>query len=218
MGHLYDELGSRYITDFFGGAYLLHEGAVHRLNEAYHDKVRTETIEYTDNNPDKLQVDAGLLSDRTIESFSKFSWPKLGYRNLKLHDGLIACTYLQSVRSTTRGLREECLLNSYDHATSMVISGADDYINKTYVMYNVFKPQWYSYKEAMTMLREGKACSVALSEDVAITHNTSGGSALYEVRFRDKVVAAIEANGMFTYSNKVVLKMKMFNKLFDRSF
>lgn len=217
MGHLLNDLGASYVSDFFTGAFFMHEGELYQFRGMnYKGKLDTYKLVGKPLQASYAAKNAEL-DPNIIESFTKFSWPKLGYRNQRLSNGLVVAAYFQSVRSTRRGLMDEGLSITYDAATQVAMSATYEHAGRTAAMYQVFFPKWFTYREALSLLTNGDALAVALNEDVCITHNVdpSDTNAALDVLFRGRPVGNILHDGSVIFKNKSISKMNMFKKLLN---
>lgn len=215
MGHLLHDLGASYVTDFFSGSYFVHEGELHQFRSINYNN-RLETIKVSGKPlQESYKLTTAELDPNIIESFTKFSWPKLGYRNQVMPGGLYTAGYFQSIRSTRRGLMDEGLSITYDAATQVAMAATYEAPNRTAAMFQVFFPVWFNYKEAITLLTTDQALSVALNEDVCIGHSVdpTDTNSIFDILFRGRPVGTILKDGNIVFKNKSISKMNMFKKL-----
>ena len=218
MGTLAEDLGANYINDFFRNAVFTHEGSIYLLNYVNYDMINVSELKGS-KMCDRVDMVSTNLPLDVLKSFTTFSWPKLGYRNSLVSDqNVLICTYLQSLRSTRRGLSAE-LLQANSPTPVLVWTMASDVTTpptKEAWLYNVYHPHFFRYSEAVKMLASDEAIAVAINEDVCLTHSITGDaphSARFDILFRDRVVGYVLNSGEITFRNKGMVKIKFLRKL-----
>lgn len=162
----------------------------------------------------------GTMPLNMLDTFSTFSWPKLGYRNFIDRNGSNTVHYFSSQRSTSRGLRAELLSTEacpvyhrlgYTNTEAM-LNG----LSQTNLVACTYAPVWVGYTAGMGMLRSGKWAAFAVNEDITISlaldiQNFDG----YEILFRGDRVGTISGAGSITFGEKA-LSVKSLRKLLER--
>ena len=119
MGHLIDDLGERYVTEYFSNAFFMHHGVLHKLQQVRNDK-QVDAYAVQGKSLEKDYNFSGVsLPPEVLDSFKSFKWPKLGYRNVLNSQGLVLAGFVNSVRSTRRGLSDDLLEISHSHSVNL---------------------------------------------------------------------------------------------------
>lgn len=216
MGTLVEDLGSRYVNEFFGNAYFLHNDVLYKFIQIRNDKVEAYTMDYDGMNPSYNARKIETLDASVLHSFRAFSWPKLGYRNVNTFDGKCVAGFLQTHRSTRRGLSADLISVSYSNATDIYNLASKTSLYTECFIPQVYKPTWFTYKQALQMLQEQKAISVAINEDLAISLSIDADApedALYEIAFRERIVGYVKRNGSVEFKNKKFSHLNLFKRL-----
>lgn len=215
MGHLIDDLGERYVSEYFSNAFFMHQGVLHKLQHVRNDKqVDAYAVQGK-----SLQIDynfsAVRLPPEVLDSFKSFKWPKLGYRNVLNNQGVILSGFVNSVRSTRRGLADDLLEIGHSQSVELYMATAGYRPDNLNYMYQVFFPTWFTYKQAMAKLQAREAVAVALNEDLCIAYsvNADNPAIAFDVLFRERVVGGVMTDGNLVFKNKNINKMKLFRQL-----
>ena len=215
MGHLIDDLGERYVSEYFSNAFFMHQGVLHKLQHVRNDKqVDAYAVQGK-----SLQIDynfsAVRLPPEVLDSFKRFKWPKLGYRNVLNNQGVILSGFVNSVRSTRRGLSDDLLEIGHSQSVELYMATAGYRPDNLNYMYQVFFPTWFTYKQAMAKLQAREAVAVALNEDLCIAYsvNADDPAIAFDILFRERVVGSVMADGNLVFKNKNINKMKLFRQL-----
>lgn len=215
MGHLIDDLGERYVSEYFSNAFFMHQGVLHKLQHVRNDKqVDAYAVQGK-----SLQIDynfsAVRLPPEVLDSFKSFKWPKLGYRNVLNNQGVILSGFVNSVRSTRRGLADDLLEIGHSQSVELYMATAGYRPDNLNYMYQVFFPTWFTYKQAMAKLQAREAVAAALNEDLCIAYsvNADDPAIAFDVLFRERVVGGVMADGNLVFKNKNINKMKLFRQL-----
>ena len=217
-------LGSGYINDFFRGAMFLDkeknrvykllacEAGGHAICSWIDLTQDMHTVRWAGRETIPLWEDAN-------NSFSLFSWPKLGYRNIPSKVFGNVAYYIYSERSTGRGLREDTLNRLRPpllEISNYVYVGCPYDGNSAGKAHAVFNPVWYSFKEGMQKLRDKEWLGFALNEDVAIfTSYESPTTDNFDIYFRGVLAGLITEEGHIVMKNKILSRsslQKLLNK------
>ena len=217
-------LGSDYINDFFRGAMFLdkEKNRVYKLLAC--ERGGNAICSWIDLSQDIYSVrwtgrDVVPLWQDSDSSFSLFSWPKLGYRNIPSNVYGNVAYYIQSERSTGRGLREDTLIRLRPPLLNL-----SDYLyvacpydgNSAGKAHAIYNPVWYSFKEGMKRLHDGEWLGFALNEDVAIfCSHESPDTYNFDIYFRGVLAGLITEEGHIVMKNKILSRsslQKLLNK------
>lgn len=214
MANLVEDLGSRYVSEFFGNAYFKYDNNLYRFNLVRNSDLDTILIRGAPLEKE-YPGERAYLPINILESIKTFSWPKLGYRNVRSNDDTITAYYITSQRNTRRGLSEESLQCELDRASSMYVTAKDMFADNGNTMFQVYNPKWFTYDEAISMLLSQAAVSVALSEDVCVVHSLdpNKADAVFEILFRGQSVASVTRYRNINFHNKGISNMRMFKKM-----
>lgn len=215
MGHLIDDLGERYVSEYFGNAFFMHQGVLHKLHQVRNDK-QVAAYALQGKSLEKEYYFSGVsLPPEVLDSFKSFKWPKLGYRNVLNSQGLVLAGFVNSVRSTRRGLSDDLLEISHSHSVNLYQATAGYSPDNLNYMYQIFFPTWFTYKQAMAKLQAREAVAVALNEDLCIAYSVNADDAgvAFDILFRERVVGNVMTDGSLVFKNKNINKMKLFRQL-----
>jgi len=215
MGHLIDDLGERYVTEYFSNAFFMHQGVLHKLHQVRNDK-QVAAYAIQGKSLEKEYYFSGVsLPPEVLDSFKSFKWPKLGYRNVLNSQGLVLAGFVNSVRSTRRGLSDDLLEISHSHSVNLYQATAGYSPDNLNYMYQIFFPTWFTYKQAMAKLQAREAVAVALNEDLCISYSVSPDDVAiaFDILFRERVVGNVMTDGSLVFKNKNINKMKLFRQL-----
>ena len=215
MGHLIDDLGERYVTEYFSNAFFMHQGTLHKLQQVRNDKQVDAYAVQGKSLQNEYNFSNVRLPPEVLDSFKSFKWPKLGYRNVLNNQGIILAGFVNSVRSTRRGLSDELLEINHSQGVDLYQATAGYRPNNLNYMYQIFFPTWFSYKQAMSKLQAREAVAVALNEDlcIAYTVNADDADVAFDILFRERVVGNVMTDGSLVFKNKNINKMKLFSQL-----
>lgn len=215
MGHLIDDLGERYVTEYFSNAFFMHQGTLHKLQQVRND----QQVDAYAVGGKSLQNEYHLVNARlppeVLDSFKSFKWPKLGYRNVLNSQGIILAGFVNSVRSTRRGLSDELLEINHSQGVDLYQATAGYRPDNLNYMFQVFFPTWFTYKQAIAKLQAREAVAVALNEDLCIAYSVNADDAgvAFDILFRERVVGNVMTDGSLVFKNKNINKMKLFRQL-----
>ena len=215
MGHLIDDLGERYVTEYFINAFFMHQGTLHKLQQVRNDKQVDAYAVQGKSLQNEYNFSNVRLPPEVLDSFKSFKWPKLGYRNVLNNRGIILAGFVNSVRSTRRGLSDELLEINHSQGVDLYQATAGYRPNNLNYMYQIFFPTWFSYKQAMSKLQAREAVAIALNEDlcIAYTVNADDADVAFDILFRERVVGNVMTDGSLVFKNKNINKMKLFRQL-----
>ena len=215
MGHLIDDLGERYVTEYFSNAFFMHQGTLHKLQQVRNDKQVDAYAVQGKSLQNEYNFSNVRLPPEVLDSFKSFKWPKLGYRNVLNHQGIILAGFVNSVRSTRRGLSDELLEINHSQGVDLYRATAGYRPDNLNYMYQIFFPTWFSYKQAMSKLQAREAVAIALNEDlcIAYTVNADDADVAFDILFRECVVGNVMTDGSLVFKNKNINKMKLFRQL-----
>ena len=215
MGHLIDDLGERYVTEYFSNAFFMHQGTLHKLQQVRNDKQVDAYAVQGKSLQNEYNFSNVRLPPEVLDSFKSFKWPKLGYRNVLNHQGIILAGFVNSVRSTRRGLSDELLEINHSQGVDLYRATAGYRTDNLNYMYQIFFPTWFSYKQAMSKLQAREAVAIALNEDlcIAYTVNADDADVAFDILFRECVVGNVMTDGSLVFKNKNINKMKLFRQL-----
>ena len=215
MGHLIDDLGERYVTEYFSNAFFMHQGTLYKLQQVRNNKQVDAYAVQGKSLQNEYNFSNVRLPPEVLDSFKSFKWPKLGYRNVLNYQGIILAGFVNSVRSTRRGLSEELLEINHSQGVDLYQATAGYRPNNLNYMYQIFFPTWFTYKQAMAKLQAREAVAVALNEDLCIAYsvNADDPAIAFDILFRERVVGSVMADGNLVFKNKNINKMKLFRQL-----
>lgn len=203
--HLNEDLGHRYVQEWFTGALFEHNGEVCKLRACTEDTVTVDALPLDDENSDWVRR---ILNAEVLKDFETFKYPTLGFRE-KVLGGNKWVGYLSTRRSAHRGLRHDMI----------ACAGLPIYNNLKYPFNNDvyfdmefrqqirmwFRPKFTKYSEGMKLLMNGDIPAFALNEQMAIALSVNvSADRSYDIYFRNKAVGTIDDNGNITLHNKVV--------------
>jgi hypothetical protein len=198
------------MDQFYKGAYFRIENFIYRYAGHVGDQVYTLALDLS--KPGARWTKKSIPTDM-LHDMSVFSWPKLGYRELKFGgEGSLTkgVWYYTSVRSAMRGLQSK-LVNINSTPIMELFPGYEDpknWLDPEKYMEPVFAPSFTPFAQGMQELKEGEAVAFALSEDFAVSISTTQSpSTLYDVLFRGDIVGEV-----MSLRNEVVLPRRLSNK------
>lgn len=203
MTNLVVQLGDSYIREFFMGAVFTADGKLYLIRNCMDGEVQVSSCSLAGEDAWR----STSVPHEALLDFKSIAWPKLGYRNMMAGEFGNVATFVSSTRSTMRGLRSDQLQwkqVGVSDSTSINIFNNHPAAGNQYQLRQVFAPKFYTYKEGINLIREGKWCSFAINEDLAVAVSTSAADAFCDILFRDKVVGKILENGDIHLSNKVI--------------
>jgi len=215
VGHLIDDLGERYVSEYFSNAFFMHQGVLHKLQHVRNDKQVDAYAVQGKSLQNDYNFSGVRLPPEVLDSFKSFKWPKLGYRNVLNNQGVILSGFVNSVRSTRRGLADDLLEIGHSQSVELYMATAGYRPDNLNYMYQVFFPTWFTYKQAMAKLQAREAVAVALNEDLCIAYsvNADDPAIAFDILFRERVVGSVMADGNLVFKNKNINKMKLFRQL-----
>lgn len=204
--HLNEELGSRYVQEWFGNALFEVDGKLHKLHSTEEDVINVRTFKLDD--PKSRKWETNVLPASALKTFEAFAHPPLGYREYQIN-GVNWVGFFATKRSAHRGLKTELL-----HVQGLPIFNYLRYPhnndlyweqNEIEQIRKLFRPTFTKYKEGLLQLQEGRVAGIAVSPQLAIGLSiTTSMDRAFDVYFRNRVVGSIDMHGNMTLTNKIV--------------
>lgn len=216
MPNLVEDLGARYIRDFFNNAVFQMDGKVMKLRDVINNDVHVHEFKLDAKTP---KWAAGIIQVDRLVDFTTFKWPKLGYRQVMQGDIGNIVVNVSSIRNGARGLRTD-----YIHYESLPVYQAVDVgifdgwaqVNEARRVKEIFAPTFTSFSSGIKQLLAGECLAFAVSEDLAvglsINQSADRGADIY---FRGRVVGNVDENGNVTIVNKILQRDSIRKKLFQ---
>lgn len=202
--HLNEELGSRYVQEFYTRAFFEHGGKLHMVRAVESSSIHVDSMELDseDNDWERTLLPADVLKD-----FSSFAYPTLGYREYEGPYGKYV-TFVSTKRSAHRGLRDDHLFAAHlPIYNAMPHGGMSDYfwdMNRSRRLRALFRPSFTPFKQGIKLLLEGETAAFAVNEQLAVGISTQSADRAFDIYFRQRPVGWIGHDGNLSLSNKVV--------------
>lgn len=216
--NLQQDVGSRYIREFYGNALFRMGDFVYKFVTCTDRMAEVEALDLSKPDADWT---AAAIPTSSLQSFSTFKYPTLGYREVESSaaatKGEKMVVFVTSRRSANRGLREEGLvwrgLPVIDRAMSILVSNTINQVARAERVRALFDPKFTKWKDGLPKLLEGAISGFALNENVAVGVSVNTGSDVdYDVYFKEKIVGQVSSQGQLTLYNKTIQRDS--NKLF----
>lgn len=204
MPSLVTQLGLEYVDQFYKGAYFMYAGNVY----LYGRHITNEQIKCHMINKDTWSFTQVEIPSNVIDTMDFFAWPKLGYREY-ITRGIRNTSYITLQRSAMRGLKDDLLDFSCVGDTYLLPSVAQmrESVSQAVYANEIFNPKFTPFLEGLENLRDGKAISFALNEDIAVAFScTQGPDRLGDVLYKQKVIGEVRPNGEVVIPHKIAKK------------
>lgn len=201
---LADQLGWRYVRDFFSNAWLVRDNMLYYVVSVDSRGYVCRTYD-TSVTPSKRGE--AVLPHKEVTSFTDFAYPKLGYRNIEHGEIKPSVITLNMNRSVQRGFRLD-LLNHQAVNYSNVIdrnSGLSgwDFMPAEERAKVAFFPKWKTWTNGLTDLKDNKYFGFAVNEDIAITISCSHNPEHeFDVLFKGALIGGVTEDGTITFSKE----------------
>lgn len=215
---LVQELGARYIREFFNNAFFLMDGNIHQLRDADENNIYTLFVPLDSPNIGREPWKESKFPSIRLQDFSNFQYPKLGYRQLQQGPVKNCVVAVSTARSALRGLREESI--KYEYLPVYNALGPYDQdsfheVNRARRMKEIFKPTFTPFTSGLRKVLDGDWPGFAVNEDLAVGLCVSSDAGGFDVFFRGRIVGNITQDGTVNITNKILKRDSIKRKLFS---
>lgn len=214
--NLRQDLGVRYIREFFVGACFRIDDTVYTLVSADEETVTVNGVCLSDNDPSWFSE---RLPISVLRGFETFKYPTLGYRQLHMN-GENVVFYVSTTRSAMRGLRPELLRYTlpFVYTYAGYNNTLTDELSQPVLLKTLFAPKFTDFGTGIGLMLSGKSAGFAVSEDLAVVISCNNSiNRYYDVCFRERVVGHVNDSGVVHLYNKVVERDSIKKLLMTRS-
>jgi hypothetical protein len=215
---LHEELGSRYVREFFHNAYFELGTKLYKLR-TIDEATATATCHVMNLDASGYpKWDTEAVPLKELKDFTTFKYPKLGYRQFKQGKLGNIVVQVSTTRGAQRGLKDEYInydmLPVYRTVDFGHIDGFDN-INAARRVKEIYRPQFTPFSVGIKQLLDSEHLGFAVNEDlaVAVSCNTDATRA-FDVYFRGRVVGEVDETGKLTVVNKILQRESLQRKLF----
>lgn len=211
--NLAEELGSNYVTEFYNGALFVHDNKLCSMRGVVGKNIVVDQVDLVD---PKDWIGAEYPLD-TIDNFSKFQWPTLGYREMPSAKYGNLVLHISANRSAHRGLRFEHLHIDMVPVVKRLRGASYEWEDRPRqeLLINIFRPKFTKFTEGLKLLLAGDIPAFAVNEHLAVALSVDqADDRAYDIYFRQKIVGNVSENGSVTISNKIIQRDSVRTALF----
>lgn len=215
---LVQELGARYMREFFCNAFFQADGHIHQLRDVGDTVLYTLSIPLDSPNIGKEIWKENKLPHTVLRDFTSFQYPKLGYRQIQQGRTKNCVAAISTTRSALRGLREDSI--SYIYLPVYTALGPFDpdafhEVNRARRMKEIFKPTFTPFTVGIKKLMDGEWPGFAVNEDLAVGICVSSDKGGWDIFFRGRIVGNVSSDGTVNITNKILKRDSIKRKLFS---